>query len=122
MTPCGENLIMTNDGSTNEITCFRAQLHHAHYKCTVHGNKTTRVVWPVAHATESTDAEVLYVDHYHLHIIANNVDKVIDGGQTLPSPYYLQDDVQYFPHEPEFKLAPKPASTEAPANAEQTSD
>ena len=27
------------------------------------------------------------------------------GGQTLPSPYYLTDDVQYFPAGPEFKLA-----------------
>ena len=27
------------------------------------------------------------------------------GGQTLPSPYYLSDDVQYFPPGPEFKLA-----------------
>lgn len=26
------------------------------------------------------------------------------GGQTLPSPYYLQDDVQYFPAGPEFQL------------------
>ncbi len=26
------------------------------------------------------------------------------GGQTLPSPNYLEDDVQYFPHGPEFKL------------------
>jgi hypothetical protein len=26
------------------------------------------------------------------------------GGQLLPSPYYLQDDVQYFPHGHEFKL------------------
>lgn len=26
------------------------------------------------------------------------------SGQTLPSPYYLQDDVQYFPPGPEFKL------------------
>ncbi|MEX0718503.1 MAG: hypothetical protein WD066_18060 [Planctomycetaceae bacterium] len=26
------------------------------------------------------------------------------GGQTLPSAYYLQDDVQYFPAGPEFKL------------------
>ena len=26
------------------------------------------------------------------------------GGQTLPSPYWQQDDVQYFPHGPEFKL------------------
>jgi hypothetical protein len=26
------------------------------------------------------------------------------GGQTLPSPYYLQDDVQYFPPGSPFKL------------------
>ena len=26
------------------------------------------------------------------------------GGQTLPSPWYLRDDVQYFPPGPEFKL------------------
>jgi hypothetical protein len=26
------------------------------------------------------------------------------GGQTLPSPDYLNDDVQYFPAGPEFKL------------------
>lgn len=27
------------------------------------------------------------------------------AGQTLPSPYYLRDDVQYFPAGPENKLA-----------------
>ena len=27
------------------------------------------------------------------------------GGQTLPSGYYLRDDVQYFPAGPEFKLS-----------------
>jgi hypothetical protein len=26
------------------------------------------------------------------------------AGQTLPSPYYMQDDVQYFAPGPEFKL------------------
>jgi hypothetical protein len=26
------------------------------------------------------------------------------GGQTLPSAYYLRDDVQYFPAGPEFLL------------------
>jgi hypothetical protein len=26
------------------------------------------------------------------------------SGQTLPSPYYIYDDVQYFPPGPEFKL------------------
>ncbi|MEZ6072164.1 MAG: hypothetical protein R3C10_18380 [Pirellulales bacterium] len=27
------------------------------------------------------------------------------GGQTLPSAFYLQDDFQYFPPGPEFKLS-----------------
>lgn len=27
------------------------------------------------------------------------------GGQTLPSAWYLEDDVQYFPAGPEFKLS-----------------
>ena len=27
------------------------------------------------------------------------------GGQTLPSPDYLKDDVQYYPAGPEFKLS-----------------
>lgn len=35
------------------------------------------------------------------------------GGQTLPSPYYQQDDVQYFPAGPEFKLSNEAAAMEA---------
>jgi len=27
------------------------------------------------------------------------------GGQTLPSAFYLRDDIQYFPAGPEFKLS-----------------
>lgn len=34
------------------------------------------------------------------------------GGQTLPSPYYLDDDVQYFPEGPEFKLSNEAAALE----------
>jgi hypothetical protein len=32
------------------------------------------------------------------------------GGQTLPSAYYLNDDVQYFPAGPEFKLSREAAA------------
>jgi hypothetical protein len=39
------------------------------------------------------------------------------GGQTLPSPYYMYDDVQYFPAGPEFKL-----SREAAALQQQAAD
>jgi hypothetical protein len=31
------------------------------------------------------------------------------GGQTLPSPWYLQDDVQYFPPGPQFPLSKEAA-------------
>lgn len=32
------------------------------------------------------------------------------GGQTMPSPYYMSDDIQYFPPGPEFKLAREAAA------------
>ncbi len=35
------------------------------------------------------------------------------GGQTLPSAYYLKDDVQYFPAGPEFKLSREAAAQKA---------
>jgi hypothetical protein len=35
------------------------------------------------------------------------------GGQTLPSPYYIYDDVQYFPPGPEFKLSNEAAALKA---------
>lgn len=41
------------------------------------------------------------------------------GGQTLPSPYYLTDDVQYFPPGPEFKLAREAAAMEQAAVEEE---
>ncbi|MHB8974271.1 MAG: hypothetical protein ACYC3X_01655 [Pirellulaceae bacterium] len=40
------------------------------------------------------------------------------NGQTLPSPYYIQDDVQYFPPGPEFKLSEEAALMKA-YNADQ---
>ena len=39
--------------------------------------------------------------------------QVQTGGQTLPSPYYLTDDVQFFPPGPEFKLAREAAAMKA---------
>lgn len=46
--------------------------------------------------------------------------QIEQGGQTLPSPYYMQDDVQYFPPGPEFKLAREAAAMKAYNNQEQT--
>lgn len=35
------------------------------------------------------------------------------NGQTLPSPYYIHDDVQYFAPGPEFKLTQEGAAQKA---------
>ena len=35
------------------------------------------------------------------------------NGQTLPSPWYLADDIQYFPPGPEFKLSREAAAMKA---------
>lgn len=43
------------------------------------------------------------------------------AGQTLPSPYYLMDDVQYFPAGPENKLANETAAMKAARAAAATS-
>jgi hypothetical protein len=40
------------------------------------------------------------------------------GGQTLPSPYWMTDDVQYYAPGPEFKLAREAAAQKA-AQAQQ---
>lgn len=40
------------------------------------------------------------------------------GGQTLPSAHYMNDDIQYFPRGPEFKLSREAAALkEARADA-----
>lgn len=53
-----------------------AQLHHAHYKCTIFYQEVTRVGWPLPYTTVDEDArEVIYIDHNHFHIVGN-----VDGG------------------------------------------
>ena len=45
--------------------------------------------------------------------IASTGCQIDVGGQTLPSPYYLSDDIQYFPAGPEFKLSQEAATMKA---------
>ena len=45
--------------------------------------------------------------------IATTGCQVDVGGQTLPSAYYLQDDIQYFPAGPELKLSKEAAAQKA---------
>lgn len=42
------------------------------------------------------------------------------AGQTLPSPWYLKDDIQYFPPGPEFKLSREAAAQKAFAESQTT--
>ena len=39
--------------------------------------------------------------------------QITAGGQLLPSPYYIDDDVQYFGPGPEFKLQQEAAAIKA---------
>ncbi len=49
-----------------------AQLHHAHYKCTVYYSDTTNNGWPLPYRTVDEDArEVIYIDHNHFHMVGN---------------------------------------------------
>jgi hypothetical protein len=49
-----------------------AQLHHAHYKCTVYYTEVTHVGWPIPHTLKDEDAqEVIYIDHNHFHMVGN---------------------------------------------------
>ena len=41
------------------------------------------------------------------------------GGQTLPSAFYLKDDIQYFAEGPEFKLQREAAALKAARAQEQ---
>lgn len=53
-----------------------AQLHHAHWKCTVYYTEVTRVGWPLPYTTTDEEAqEVIFIDKDHLHIVGN-----ADGG------------------------------------------
>ena len=49
-----------------------AQLHHAHYKCTITFSETKRIGWPVPHTLEDQEViEVVYIDHNHLHMVGD---------------------------------------------------
>lgn len=60
-----------------------AQLHHAHYKCTIYYSWTKHVGWPVPYTVRDEDAqEVIYIDHNHFHMVGN-----VTGGPTSNYPH-----------------------------------
>lgn len=49
-----------------------AQLHHAHYKCTVFFEERTTVGYPVPYTLHDRESvEVLYIDHNHFHMVGD---------------------------------------------------
>ncbi|MEL6108687.1 MAG: hypothetical protein AAFU85_21995 [Planctomycetota bacterium] len=49
-----------------------AQLHHAHYKCTIYFEEKTFVGYPVPHTLHDREAvEVVYIDHNHFHMVGD---------------------------------------------------
>ena len=49
-----------------------AQLHHAHYKCTIYFSEITRVGWPLPYTiTDEDEVEVVYIDHNHFHRVGS---------------------------------------------------
>lgn len=48
----------------------RAKVHHAHYKCTILFDETTKIGYPIPHTLKAGDAfEVVYIDHTHFHMV-----------------------------------------------------
>jgi hypothetical protein len=57
-----------------------AQLHHAHYKCTVYFEERTINGWPVPYTLEDNECvEVIYIDHNHFHMCGDP-----DAGESSP--------------------------------------
>ncbi len=49
-----------------------AQLHHAHYKCTIYYSQRDIVGYPVPHSLDDEEAvETIYIDHNHFHMVGD---------------------------------------------------
>ena len=49
-----------------------AQLHHAHYKCTIYCSERAIVGYPVPHTLDDREViEVMYIDHNHFHMVGD---------------------------------------------------
>ena len=46
-----------------------AQLHHAHYVCTIYFSVWEDVSFPIPHKIEKEEKRVVYIDHAHFHLV-----------------------------------------------------
>lgn len=57
-----------------------AQLHHAHYRCTIYFEERIINGWPVPYTLEDNESvEVIYIDHNHFHMVGDP-----DCGESSP--------------------------------------
>ncbi len=80
----------------------------------VHRTHTLRQEYRQVNTATSTNHRrplaFLYAGLMVLASLASTGCQMDIAGQTLPSPYYLSDDVQYYAPGPEFKLAREAAA------------
>jgi hypothetical protein len=49
-----------------------AQLHHAHYKCTIYCSERTIVGYPIPYSLDDMEViETVYIDHNHFHMVGD---------------------------------------------------
>ena len=114
VTVVGPIRIVKVTGPNRHLSCSRPQTYNAGFK---QGNETM-----IRNATKTSfkncTAAILIAGFC---LCSATGCQVSLNGQTLPSPYYLQDDVQYYPSGPEFKL-PREAAALSAARAQEKLD
>ncbi|WP_182867909.1 serine/threonine-protein kinase [Rhodopirellula sp. JC639] len=60
-----------------------AQLHHAHYKCTVYFDGKQKIDHPIPHSIDERDViKVVYIDHKHFHLISDAPSRFHSHGKS----------------------------------------
>jgi hypothetical protein len=52
-----------------------AQIHHCHWKCTVHYTEVVESSYPIAFRYTQQKSVVVYIDRDHLHLLEKNADR-----------------------------------------------
>ena len=69
-----------------------AQLHHAHYKCTIYSTEETDVGWPVPHKQVDENAQaVIYIDHQHFHHVRSVAPTSYEDRNHAPAVLNVDD-------------------------------
>lgn len=91
-----------------------AQEHKAQFKCTIEYEKVTQSNWPVKFRHTSQETSVVYIDKSRLVRVGHRpsaapLKNSAESSKVLPAAY-VEEDVQYFPAGPEFRLTKPPSA------------